>query len=157
MLCTHKMGGPSCLGGTEPPRAQCPGQRPHPGATGPGLAGQRPLFGLQTLHHTQCILLPPSTPSSFPTCYQRQGRVSGQLCSGASLPPRAFPPGPVKLFAGLHGGDAPKNKRRSLLMLIFVKLTNLDSILKSRDITLSTKVHLVKAVFFPVVLYGCES
>ena len=42
-------------------------------------------------------------------------------------------------------------------MLIFVKLTNLDSILKSRDITLSTKVHLVKAVFFPVVLYGCES
>ena len=36
-------------------------------------------------------------------------------------------------------------------------VTNLDSILKSRDITLSTKVHLVKAMFFPVVLYGCES
>ena len=34
---------------------------------------------------------------------------------------------------------------------------NLDSILKSRDITLLTKVHLVKAVFFPVVMYGCES
>ena len=34
---------------------------------------------------------------------------------------------------------------------------NLDSILKSRDITLSTKVHLVKAVVFPVVMYGCES
>ena len=63
----------------------------------------------------------------------------------------------MKLFAGLRGEDAPKNKRRSLLMLIFVKLTNLDSILKSRDITLSTKVHLVKAVFFPVVMYGCES
>ena len=36
-------------------------------------------------------------------------------------------------------------------------MTNLDSILKSRDITLLTKVHLVKAIVFPVVMYGCES
>ena len=36
-------------------------------------------------------------------------------------------------------------------------MTNLDSILKSRDITLSTKVYLVKATVFPVVMYGCES
>ena len=36
-------------------------------------------------------------------------------------------------------------------------MTNLDSILKSRDITLPTKVHLVKAIIFPVVMYGCES
>ena len=36
-------------------------------------------------------------------------------------------------------------------------MTNLESILKSRDITLPTKVHLVKAVVFPVVMYGCES
>ena len=36
-------------------------------------------------------------------------------------------------------------------------MTNLDSVLKSRDITLSTKVHLVKAMVFPVVMYGCES
>ena len=36
-------------------------------------------------------------------------------------------------------------------------MTNLDSILKSRDITLPKKVHLVKAMFFPVVIYGCES
>ena len=36
-------------------------------------------------------------------------------------------------------------------------MTNLDSIFKSRDITLLTKVHLVKAMFFPVVMYGCES
>ena len=36
-------------------------------------------------------------------------------------------------------------------------MTNLDSILKSRDITLSTKFHLVKAMVFPVVMYGCES
>ena len=37
------------------------------------------------------------------------------------------------------------------------EMTNLDSILKSRDITLSTKVHQVKALVFPVVMYGCES
>ena len=36
-------------------------------------------------------------------------------------------------------------------------MTNLDSILKTRDITLSTKVHLVKAIVFPVVMYGCEN
>ena len=36
-------------------------------------------------------------------------------------------------------------------------MTNLDSVLKSRDITLLTKVHLVKAMVFPVVMYGCES
>ena len=36
-------------------------------------------------------------------------------------------------------------------------MTNLDSILKSRDITLSTKVHLVKAMVLPVIMYGCES
>ena len=36
-------------------------------------------------------------------------------------------------------------------------MTNLDSVLQSRDITLPTKVHLVKAIVFPVVMYGCES
>ena len=36
-------------------------------------------------------------------------------------------------------------------------MTNLDSVLESRDITLPTKVHIVKAMFFPVVMYGCES
>ena len=36
-------------------------------------------------------------------------------------------------------------------------MTNLDSILESRDITLPTKVHLIKAIIFPVVMYGCES
>ena len=46
-------------------------------------------------------------------------------------------------------------KRRLLLGREF--MTNLDSILKSRDITLPTKVHLVKAIIFPVVTYGCES
>ena len=38
-----------------------------------------------------------------------------------------------------------------------MKVTNLDSILKSRDITLPTQVHLVKAMVFPVVMYGCKS
>ena len=46
-------------------------------------------------------------------------------------------------------------KRR--LLLGRKAMTNLDSILKSRDITLTTKVHLVKAMVFPVVMYGCES
>ena len=44
-----------------------------------------------------------------------------------------------------------------LLLLGRKAIANLDSILKSRDITLSTKVHLVKAMVFPVVMYGCES
>ena len=43
------------------------------------------------------------------------------------------------------------------LLLVRKAMTNQDSILKSRDITLPTKVHLVKAMVFPVVLYGCES
>ena len=50
---------------------------------------------------------------------------------------------------------ATKSKRHLLLGKKVV--TNLDSILKSRDITLPTKVHLVKAMVFPVVTYGCES
>ena len=44
-----------------------------------------------------------------------------------------------------------------LLLLGRKAMTNLDSILKSRDITLLTKVHLVKVMVFPVVMYGCES
>ena len=46
---------------------------------------------------------------------------------------------------------------KSHLLLCRKVMTNLDSILKSRDITLPTKVHLVKAMVFPVVMYGCES
>ena len=53
-------------------------------------------------------------------------------------------------------GDCSHEIKRCLLLGRKVK-TNLDSILKSRDITLSTKVHLVKAMVFPVVMYGCES
>ena len=53
-------------------------------------------------------------------------------------------------------GDYSHDIKRHLLLGRKV-MTNLDSIFKSRDITLPTKVHLVKAVVFPVVMYGCES
>ena len=53
-------------------------------------------------------------------------------------------------------GDCSHEIKRCLLFGRKV-MTNLDSILKSRDITLPTKVHLVKAMVFPVVMYGCES
>ena len=49
------------------------------------------------------------------------------------------------------------NKCMAFYVIIYLIVTNLDSILKSRDITLPTKVHLVKAMVFPVVIYGCES
>ena len=53
-------------------------------------------------------------------------------------------------------GDCSHEIKRCLLLGRKV-MTNLDSIVKSRDITLSTKVHLVKAMVFPVVMYGCDS
>ena len=53
------------------------------------------------------------------------------------------------------GDCSPEIKRR--LLLGRKVMTNLDSVFKSRDVTLSTKVHLVKAMVFPVVMYGCES
>ena len=53
-------------------------------------------------------------------------------------------------------GDCSQETKRRLLLGRKV-MTNLDSILKSRDIALLTKVHLVKAMVFPVVMYGCES
>ena len=53
-------------------------------------------------------------------------------------------------------GDCSHEIKRCLL-IGKKAMTNLDSLLKSRNITLPTKVHLVKAMFFPVVIYGCES
>ena len=53
-------------------------------------------------------------------------------------------------------GDCSHEIKRRLLLGRKV-MTNLDSIFKSRDITLPTKVHLVKAMVFPVIIYGCES
>ena len=53
-------------------------------------------------------------------------------------------------------GDCSHEIKRRLLLGREI-MTNLDSILKSRDITLPTKVHLVKTMVFPIVIYGCES
>ena len=63
------------------------------------------------------------------------------------------------IFCGFkitEDGDCSHEIKRHLLLGRKV-MTNLDSILKSRDITLPTKVHLAKAVIFPVVMYGCEN
>ena len=66
----------------------------------------------------------------------------------------------VRLYFGgskiIADGDCSHEIKRRLLLGRKV-MTNLDSIFKSRDITLSTKVHLVQAMVFPVVKYGCES
>ena len=66
----------------------------------------------------------------------------------------------VRLYFGgskiTADGDCSHEIKR-LLLLGSKVITNLDSILKSRDITLPTKVHLVKAMVFAVVMYGCES
>ena len=60
------------------------------------------------------------------------------------------------IFSKITGdGDCSHEIKRPLLLGRKV-MTNLDSILKSRDITLPTKVHLVKVMVFPVVMYGCE-
>ena len=66
---------------------------------------------------------------------------------------------PDFLFSGSKitaDGDSSYEIQRRLL-LGRKAMTSLDSVLKSRDITLLTKVHLVKAMFFPVVVYGCQS
>ena len=59
---------------------------------------------------------------------------------------------------GIEGYYAKPNKteKDKYCIISLIVVTNLDSILKSRDITLSTKVRLVKAMVFPVVMYGCE-
>ena len=65
---------------------------------------------------------------------------------------------PVTIVDGLLLGSSFNDSSIKRCLLLGRKaMTNLDSILKSRDITLPTKVHLVNAVVFPVVMYGCES
>ena len=63
----------------------------------------------------------------------------------------------IFLGSKITGGSDCSYKTRRCLLLVRRSMRNLDSILKSRDITLLTKVHLVKATIFPVVMYGCES
>ena len=76
------------------------------------------------------------------TSWQIDGETVGDFILGGS-----------KISAG---GDCSHESKRCLL-LGGKAMTNLDSILKSRDITLLTKVHLVKVMVFPVMMYGCES
>ena len=59
-------------------------------------------------------------------------------------------------FKIIVDGDS-SHKIKSCLLLAGKAMTNIDSMLKSRDIILPTKVHIVKAMVFPVVMYGCES
>ena len=63
------------------------------------------------------------------------------------------------LFLGskITADDDCSHEIKRCLLLVRKAMTNLDSVLKSRDITLLTKVHIVKAMVFPVVMYGCES
>ena len=63
----------------------------------------------------------------------------------------------IFLVSKIIADDNCSHEIKNHLLLGRKAMTNLDSILKSRDITLPTKVHLVKAMVFPVVMYGCES
>ena len=63
----------------------------------------------------------------------------------------------IFLGSNITVDDDCSHEIKRCLLLGRKAMTNLDSILKSRDITLLTKVHLVKAMVFPVVMYGCES
>ena len=63
----------------------------------------------------------------------------------------------ILLGSKITGDDDCSHEIKRCLLLGRNAMTNLDSILKSRDITFPTKVHLVKAMVFPVVIYGCES
>ena len=77
----------------------------------------------------------------FPTSWETVERVSDFIFGDSKI---------------TTDGDCSHEIKRCLLLGRKV-MTNLDSIFKSRDITLPTKVHLVKAMVFPVVMYGCES
>ena len=85
------------------------------------------------------------TASSSITSWQRDGgkieRVTELILGGSKI---------------TADGDSSHEIKRCLLLGRKV-MTNLDSILKSRDITLPTKVHIIKAMLFPVVMHGCES
>ena len=63
----------------------------------------------------------------------------------------------ILLGSKINADDDCSHQIKRHLLLRKIATTNLDSVLKSRDITLLTKVHIVKTVLFPVVMYGCES
>ena len=63
----------------------------------------------------------------------------------------------IPLLSRITADDDCSHEIKRRLLLGGKAMTNVDSILKSRDITLLTKIHLVKAMVFPVIMYGCES
>ena len=85
----------------------------------------------------------------MPSCPINSWEIDGETVETVS----DFILGGSKIMAD---GDCSHEIKRCLLLGRKV-MTNLDSILKSRDITLPTKVHLLKAMPFPVIMYGCES
>ena len=86
-------------------------------------------------------IMAPGPISSWQIDWETMENVTGFIFLGSKI---------------IADGDCNHEIKRCLLLRRKV-MTNLDSILKSRDITLPTKVHLVKAVVFPVVMYECES
>ena len=91
--------------------------------------------------------------SSPITSWQIDGEAMETVTSGSKISDWA----PVILGSKITAGGNCSHEIKRCLLLGRKVMTNLDSILKSRDITLLTKVHLVKGVVFPVVMYGCES
>ena len=98
------------------------------------------------------------------SCYWRilKQNITGEAQNFLQKCELPFPPLALKddfIFLGSKisaDGDCSHDIKRCLL-LGSKTMTNLGNILKNRDITLATKVHLIKAMFFPVVMYGCES
>ena len=100
------------------------------------------------------LLLPPIPPNIQKTKIMASGPITLWVIDGETVETVAdFILGGSKITAD---GDCSHEIKRRLLLGREV-MTNLDSILKSRDITLPTKVCLVKAMVFPLVMYGCES
>ena len=103
-----------------------------------------------------------SLKSRFLSCLFWAGLLNSIITALGAEDQRFFREKPLLLVLYLTlpkitaDGDCSHEIKRRLLLGRKV-MTNLDSILKSRDFTLPTKVHLVKAMIFPVVMYGCES
>ena len=100
-------------------------------------------------------------PNSCPSSWWCHPAISSSVVPFSSCPQSLPASGsfPMSQFLGSKitaDGDCSHKIKRHLLLERKV-ITNLDSIFKSRDITLPTKVHPVKAMVFPVVMYGCES
>ena len=129
-----------------------------------------PTISSSVVHFSSCLLSFPAS-GSFPMnqFFASDGQSIGALASASVLPMSIqdwFPSGLTSLISlqskelsrVFSNTTVPKHQFFSTqLSLTLLSMTNLDSILKSRDITLPTKFPLVKVMVFPVVMYGCES